>query len=213
MTSASATQVIATAPDQLGLMNPLCPTGVTAGTPETVLSVAVRVTNLLTGCTAANQPTFNYQLPCVVSTATPTATTTPTPSPTPLPGADLSVLKTDSPDPVSSGAVVTYTITVTNNGPGTAFNVVVTDPLPNGTTFASCVPSLGTCSGPTPGTNGTVSASVGNLGPLASANITLRANVTAGAGSVISNTATASSATPDPNPANNSGTAATTVGP
>jgi hypothetical protein len=37
--------------------------------------------------------------------------------------------------------------------------------------------------------------------------------VTAGAGTVISNTATATSSTPDPTPANNTGTAATTVGP
>src|SRR5262249_34107220 len=32
---------------------------------------------------------------------------------------------------VNSGDTVTFTITVTNNGPGSAFNVVLTDPLPN----------------------------------------------------------------------------------
>jgi hypothetical protein len=44
--------------------------------------------------------------------------------------------------------------------------------------------------------------------------ITLVANVTAGSGTIISNTATATSAaTSDPVPGNNNGTASTTVGP
>src|SRR5206468_3585175 len=33
------------------------------------------------------------------------------------PSADLSVTKTDSPDPVATGGTITYTVTVTNSGP------------------------------------------------------------------------------------------------
>ena len=44
--------------------------------------------------------------------------------------ADLSVAKSDSPDPVIAGNVLTYTITVANAGPANAKNVVITDVLP-----------------------------------------------------------------------------------
>ena len=37
--------------------------------------------------------------------------------PEPLILADLSVVKTDSPDPIMVGQDLTYTVTVTNNGP------------------------------------------------------------------------------------------------
>ena len=41
--------------------------------------------------------------------------------------ADLAITKTDSPDPVDHGATLTYTITVTNNGPDAAADVTVID--------------------------------------------------------------------------------------
>jgi uncharacterized repeat protein (TIGR01451 family) len=43
--------------------------------------------------------------------------------------ADLSVVKSDSPDPVTVGQNLTYTIVVTNNGPDTAENVTLDDLL------------------------------------------------------------------------------------
>src|SRR4029079_8343246 len=52
--------------------------------------------------------------------------------------ADLAITKTDSPDPVITGNDVTYTVTVTNNGPDAATSVTVTDNLPAETTFVSC---------------------------------------------------------------------------
>jgi uncharacterized repeat protein (TIGR01451 family) len=176
--------------------------------------VSIVVTNRLSTCSATLATAFQYQLACVSNTPTPTATATPTPTTTPLPGADLAVSKVDTPDPVSTGGDITWTITVTNNGPGTATNVTVNDLLPNGTTFVSCAASLGSCSGPNVGQNGPVAVTgIGNLGPLGGVTITLVANVTAGPGTIISNTATATSGTADPVPGNNSGTASTTVGP
>jgi uncharacterized repeat protein (TIGR01451 family) len=54
----------------------------------------------------------------------------------PAPSADLSLTLADSPDPVTVGGTVTYTATVTNNGPDTATNVTVSGSLPD-CTFAS----------------------------------------------------------------------------
>jgi uncharacterized repeat protein (TIGR01451 family) len=213
VTAASATSLTVVAPDNLATA-PVCPTGTAAGTVVNVGGpVQVKVTNRLTSCFAIALDLFQYQAPCVPATPTPTATPPgPTPTPTPPP-ADLALTKSDSPDPVASAGVLTYTVVVTNNGPALASNVVMTDPLPAGTTFATCVPSLGTCSGPSVGTNGTVTASIGSLGPLGSVTVTITVNVTAGAGTTLSNTATVTSSTADANPANNSATEATTVGP
>jgi uncharacterized repeat protein (TIGR01451 family) len=59
--------------------------------------------------------------------------------------ADLSISKTDSPDPVLVDAVLTYTIQVGNLGPQAATEVVVTDDLPSHVTFVSASASSGTC--------------------------------------------------------------------
>ena len=57
--------------------------------------------------------------------------------------ADLGVVKSDSPDPVIAGEMLTYTIDVTNNGPSTAFNVVVKDIVPAGVTIDSVAVTMG----------------------------------------------------------------------
>ena len=121
---------------------------------------------------------------------------------------DLSLTKTDAPDPVAPGADLTYTITVTNNGPSSAQNVTVNDTLPTGTTFGSATPSQGSCAGTT-----TVSCALGSIANGASPTITLVVHVgpSVADGSVISNTASVSSTTADPTPANNSATSTTTV--
>ena len=57
--------------------------------------------------------------------------------------ADLSVTKTDSPDPVAAGSNITYTIVIDNDGPDTATSVVLTEATPANTTFVSVSPSAG----------------------------------------------------------------------
>ena len=71
----------------------------------------------------------------------------PPPPPTGPPLTDLKITKTDSPDPVSVGALLTYTLTVTNKKGDTAHNVVVTDSLPSEVTLVSVASTKGTCSG------------------------------------------------------------------
>ena len=221
VTSSSVTEVVVTAPNQPSLISPLCPAGAPVGTLVNVASSPVRVTNVLSSCSTTTS--FQYQLPCVpptptptgtlppTSTATPTPTSTPTPTATPVP-TDLVLTKTDSVDPVPTAGILTYTINVTNNGAAAADNVVISDPLPVGTTFLSCTPTLGSCSG-NPGTNDTVTASIGSLPSAGSVTVTINVTVTAPATTVLSNTATVSSSTPDSNGANNLDTETTTVGP
>ncbi|MCE7937266.1 MAG: DUF11 domain-containing protein [Chloroflexi bacterium CFX6] len=53
--------------------------------------------------------------------------------------ADLGVTKSDTPDPVTAGQTVEYRIVVTNYGPSTARDVVVSDDLPDGVAAVSAV--------------------------------------------------------------------------
>jgi uncharacterized repeat protein (TIGR01451 family) len=53
-----------------------------------------------------------------------------------VPTANLAVTNSDSPDPVNSGATITYTQTLTNNGPDAAANARITELIPSGATFS-----------------------------------------------------------------------------
>lgn len=129
--------------------------------------------------------------------------------------ADLSVTKTDSPDPVTAGNNLTYTITATNAGPSLAATVSISDTLPAGTTFESLSVSPPTgwfCTTPGVGTGGTVSCTAASFAA-GSVVVTLvvKVDATVAAGTVLSNTATVSAATSDPDGGNNAATATTTV--
>lgn len=134
---------------------------------------------------------------------------------TAITNADLAMTKSDSPDPVTAGNNITYTIGFMNNGPNAALTATISDPLPAGTTLVSVTTPGGwmrTDSVPVGGT-GTIAFSKASVANAESATITLVVKVAANvaAGTMISNTATAASATTDPTPGNNSATATTTV--
>ncbi len=114
--------------------------------------------------------------------------------------ADLSITAT-APSSVVVGSNIVYAVTVTNNGPSIAANVVVSDPTPAGLTFVS---NSGACSTPYPCTLGT-------LTPGQSAVITTTMSTSLATGLNVSNTATVSSVTNDPSAIDNSATATTTV--
>lgn len=113
------------------------------------------------------------------------------------PTADLAVSTTDTPDPVARGEQLTYSVVVTNNGPGTAAAVALTDQLSPNVRFVSVAPSTGSCAE----ADGTVTCELGTLASGDSATVTIV--VTARRPSTITNTATVSSVSPDANQANN----------
>jgi uncharacterized repeat protein (TIGR01451 family) len=121
------------------------------------------------------------------------------------PTSDLSITKTDSPDPVTAGNNLTYTVTVTNNGLDGATGVVMTDTLPNGVAFVSATPTQGSCSQ----SAGVVTCDLGSIANAASGTITIV--MTAMATGTITNSASTAGNETDPNMTNNTATAGTTV--
>jgi uncharacterized repeat protein (TIGR01451 family) len=130
-----------------------------------------------------------------------------------VPTANLAVTNADAPDPVNSGATITYTQTITNNGPDAAANTKITESIGSGVTFQSIAAPAGwSCTAPAAGGTGTTNCSIASLANGASASFTVVVNVTAVSGSV-SNTVNGSSDASDTTPANNAATATTTVTP
>jgi hypothetical protein len=112
--------------------------------------------------------------------------------------ADVSITKT-GPSLVLPSQPFDYTITVSNAGPQTASNVVVTDNL-TGVTFVSATPSQGSCVGTT-----NLVCTLGAIANGGTATITL--TVMAPASGTITNTASVTNAPEtDPTPANNAAT-------
>ena len=120
------------------------------------------------------------------------------------PVADLAISKAVVSGQAKPGQLLVYTIGVTNAGPSSADSVVVNDAVPQGTTFYSASPPPS--SAPPKGAGGTVVWSEGNLDSGASGTLTLTVKVSLRGNSLIVNTATVSSSTEDPNPANNTAT-------
>jgi uncharacterized repeat protein (TIGR01451 family) len=129
--------------------------------------------------------------------------------------ADLSVTQT-GPATANAGSNLTYTVTVTDNGPDSAQNVALVDAVPAGSTFLSAAPvgstSFSCAAPPSPGTSGTVTCTAASLASGGSATFRLVFQA-GGTGATVTNDATAISGTPDPTPGNNSATVATAVTP
>jgi uncharacterized repeat protein (TIGR01451 family) len=125
----------------------------------------------------------------------------------PIPVADVSIDKSDSPDPATVGNDLTYTLVVHNAGPGAAENVTVADVLPAAITFDSVSTDTGTCQG---GPAIAVACQLGTLGSGDTATITIHS--TPQAPGIAVNTATVVSTTLDLDPLNNVDTETTTIG-
>ena len=128
----------------------------------------------------------------------PSSPETPTPTPTPAPPTvvDLAIVKTVDKASVVKGSNVTYTLTVTNNGPVTDTNVQVADSLPVGVTYVSSSSSQGTCSG-----TAVVQCNIGTMTNGQKVTITIVVN-TVNTGT-IANTATVVGALPETTLSNN----------
>jgi uncharacterized repeat protein (TIGR01451 family) len=116
-------------------------------------------------------------------------------------GADLAVSQTGSAT-VGAGGQATYVVTVTNNGPNTANDVVLKNPMPAGVILGSI---SGDCSA--------FPCTFASLGASASRTVTVTYTVPPGydTNQPLVNTASVSSSTEDPNPGNNSATVTTPV--
>jgi len=133
-----------------------------------------------------------------------------------LHNANLAISKDDGVTTVTAGGTTTYTVTVTNNGPGAADGATVTDPAASGLVKAavSCSAS-GAAVCPSSLTVAKIEAGVAipTLPNGGSVTFTIPATVTAASGSVTNGaTVTAPSGTVDPDSSNNSASDTDTVG-
>jgi uncharacterized repeat protein (TIGR01451 family) len=133
---------------------------------------------------------------------------------TSAPSADVRLTMT-GPASAPRGAQVTYLITVSNVGPSTAHNVVLSNPVPSGVKFLGVTSSQGTCGKPS---RDTITCSLGDLAKDGSAGSVITIKLTAKVGSTVTNLASAystadafGSATADPDTSNNWAWLTTTV--
>lgn len=124
------------------------------------------------------------------------------------PTADLSITKSDNPDPVTADNPFSYTLRVANSGPNMATDVRVQDILPVGVTYMDTSGSGWSCSR----SNRTVTCSRSSLGLTTAPDITIRVSAPASA-ETITNSATVSAATYDPNSSNDSASVTTVIKP
>jgi uncharacterized repeat protein (TIGR01451 family) len=158
-------------------------------------------------------------LPPLASSAAATATVGST-TPDPVPGnntassnaavatADLAVGISSAPTPAIAGSPITYTVVVTNLGPGVANSVLVSVTLSAGATFISASGTGWTCTN----LSGVVMCSLPLLAVTTAAPITIVAQLPADATSALA-TAHVGSAAPDLSSANNTATVNPPVNP
>jgi len=122
--------------------------------------------------------------------------------------ADLSLVKTFEPETISPGVTFTYFLTVKNNGPAEAENVVVVDDLPSvaplDVEFVSVTPTPACTI-----SSGKITCNLGNMvkDDEKIIEIVVKAHDEAPRGGFILNDATVTSDTEDPNPLNDEGNA------
>ncbi|HUR82487.1 MAG TPA: DUF11 domain-containing protein [Thermoanaerobaculia bacterium] len=127
------------------------------------------------------------------------------------PDANIAVTNADAPDPVAPGGTITYTQSITNNGPDSATTATFTQNVPAGTTFQSLAfPAGWTCGTPAVGGTGVINCSKPAMISGETGAFTLVVNVTATSGTITSQV-TGGSATYDPVSPNNTASTTTTV--
>jgi uncharacterized repeat protein (TIGR01451 family) len=119
---------------------------------------------------------------------------------------DLEVFISDNPDPAQVGGVVSYNVTVLNNGPDNANNVTLFNQLPAGATLTNIFLSQGTVTN----LNGVLLADIGIITNGRAA--TMRIDVVPNSIGSISNIASVIAVETDSNPANNLVIETTAVG-
>lgn len=195
-----------------GSINLTAPDGGSAGTAPPTLAYDVEIqnggrmtvtfavtvnTSLTTGIAIANTALVTGT--DLISGASDTVTDTVT-------GADLAIAKWSDSSPATPGQTLTYTLTITNAGPGDAADLIVTDTLPAAVAYSDAAGSGWSC-----GHTGGVVTCTRSLLPVGVAPaivITVTAPISDG---TITNTATVTAASLDPLTANNDDAITTTV--
>ncbi|MCB0127172.1 MAG: DUF11 domain-containing protein, partial [Caldilineaceae bacterium] len=113
-------------------------------------------------------------------------------------GVDLLLSNVDLVDPVQAGDEIVYQLTVNNIGVDAAANVIVTDQLPNGTTFVGTSNSSA-CTH----SNGTVTCRFGTLTGRASVAVNITVRTSSSTPSTVANQATVTTTSIDVNNSNN----------
>jgi len=210
--SASGVTLNDTLPAGLSFVSATASQGTCSGAPAIVCTLG----NLAAGASATAQITvtptvtgtlINSATVTINETDTNTANNSASASITvnaPVTTADAGVRMTGSASTISRNGTLTYTIRLTNSGPGSASNVTLRDVLPTAMKFVSASSNQGTCSGTT-----TVTCAIGPLanGGTASVSIVVKAS----ARGTFTNTATVSTSTTDNNTSNNSSSVRTRV--
>jgi len=114
--------------------------------------------------------------------------------------ADLTVSQVATPDPVPLDEPLTFTITVTNNGPDVASGVILSNPLESDSVFISAESAAGSCSF----TNFTVTCPVGTIPATGSAEVSITYKEVYV--HTLANTVVVTGNQPDPNALNDSNT-------
>ncbi|PZR09767.1 MAG: hypothetical protein DI539_21670, partial [Flavobacterium psychrophilum] len=117
------------------------------------------------------------------------------------PTVNLVITNTDNQEIYTAGSNSVYTVTLTNNGPYTASNVVVTNPIPAGITAFSWTGSNGSS-----GTNTALNNTIPSLAAGQTVTYTITLGVPAGFTGNLSSTASVTTTSTDPVPADNSAT-------
>jgi len=148
----------------------------------------VQLTEDAAGTTFSNVATLDYTVADIGSVAGYPATAPPI---TVAQQADVAITKGMTPAPAAAGGTVTSVLTVTNNGPTDATNVVVTDPVQAGLTWSGVTASNGASCTATAGSP--FSCNVGTISDGDSVEVTLTATTDAASTATqLTNTATVS---------------------
>jgi uncharacterized repeat protein (TIGR01451 family) len=167
------------------------PAGASAGSVSDAASVTANETDPVSANNAAGTtiqitsgPVTVSSTPPVTSGPSPVVVTPPVPASQPAP-VDIEVSTQTDHRIAQLGQIVTYTVTVTNNGPGTAPSVDITNAVGSGLRVISAEPTHGTCT-----RSGSVSCGLGSLVSGGTITITIRAIATATGGQSVDASAT-----------------------
>ncbi len=183
-----------------------------AGTYAQIGATASGAINTFVDNTVAPNITYVYRVRATNGTINSTYSNEVTVA-TPALVADLRITNTDGQTAVAQGALVTYTIVVTNAGPAAVTGATVTDTLPatlSGATYTAV--ATGGATGFTAAGTGHIANTV-NMPSGSTITYTVTATLSATATGTLSNTATvtAPGSVADSNPANNSATDTSTI--